>query len=290
MNRKRLNTIIKATTILIAVSVGSIFGGIIDAEATTKNLEQELISVVNEYGDEEVVIEDGISLRKGEKLDLSKYKGWKVSNESILSLENGVATPKNTGTVFLSNKIGNKVHIIEVYVPSSNATYVQPNNTKVDRNYYKVFIDPGHGGYDNGAEGNGLYEDNLTLQISQKVKKLLVDRGIEVKMSRENDTFVGLGERAEMANAYGADLYVSPHINSFTSASANGIETYYHRDKGAYKPLSDNIQSNAIKETGAYNRGVKNANFAVLRESKMPSSLFEAGFISNPQEAAKMAT
>ncbi|MGL4847805.1 MAG: SH3 domain-containing protein [Clostridium sp.] len=290
MNRKRLKTIIKATAVLIAISAGSIFGGIIDAEATTKNLEQELISVVNEYGNDDVVIEDGISLRRGEKLDLSKHEGWKLSNENTLALENGVATPKNAGTVFLSNKIGDKVHIVEVYVPSNNAVYVQANSRKVSRDHYKVFIDPGHGGYDNGADGNGLYEDNLTLQISQKVRKLLVDRGIEVKMSRESDVFVGLGERAEMANNYGADLFVSPHINSFTSANANGIETYYHRDKGAHKPLSDNIQNNAIKETGAYNRGVKNANFAVLRESNMPSSLFEAGFISNPQEAAKMAS
>ena len=69
-----------------------------------------------------------------------------------------------------------------------------------------------------------------------------------------------------LGNAYGADVFVSPHINSFNGASAKGIETYYHLNKSSERPLSSNIQENAIKETGAVNRGVKSANFAVIRE------------------------
>ena len=291
MNRRKLNAIIKATAVIIAVSIGTIFSGGIKAHAST-NLEREFKSVIDKYNKNEVVIENGISLRKGETLDLSKYPGWDMSNKNTVSInDKGIVTPKNEGTVYLSKKIGDKVHVVEVYVPSSSTSYsIKPFSNTVDRNYYKVFIDPGHGGYDDGSSGNGLLEDELNLQIGLKLQKKLEARGIEVKMSRTTDEYLSLGERAEMANEYGADIFVSNHINSFDQASANGIETYYHRDKSSHKPLSDDIQNNAIKQTGAVNRGVKNANFAVLRESTMPSSLFEAGFISNKAEASKLGS
>ncbi|WP_054199267.1 SH3 domain-containing protein [Clostridium baratii] len=291
MNRKKLNAIIKATAVIIAVSIGTIFSGGIKAHASTK-LEGEFKSVIDKYNKNEVVIENGISLRMGETLDLSKYPGWDMSNKNTVSIsDEGIVTPKNEGTVYLSKKIGDKVHVVEVYVPNSSTSYsIKPFSNTVDRNYYKVFIDPGHGGYDDGSSGNGLLEDELNLQIGLKLQKKLEARGIEVKMSRTTDEYLSLGERAEMANEYGADIFVSNHINSFDQASANGIETYYHRDKSSHKPLSDDIQNNAIKQTGAVNRGVKNANFAVLRESTMPSSLFEAGFISNKAEASKLGS
>ncbi|CUQ16558.1 SH3 domain-containing protein [Clostridium baratii] len=291
MNRRKLNAIIKATAVIIAVSIGTIFSGGIKAHAST-NLEREFKSVIDKYNKNEVVIENGISLRKGETLDLSKCPGWDMSNKNTVSInDKGIVTPKNEGTVYLSKKIGDKVHVVEVYVPNSSTSYsIKPFSNTVDRNYYKVFIDPGHGGYDDGSSGNGLLEDELNLQIGLKLQKKLEARGIEVKMSRTTDEYLSLGERAEMANEYGADIFVSNHINSFDQASANGIETYYHRDKSSHKPLSDDIQNNAIKQTGAVNRGVKNANFAVLRESTMPSSLFEAGFISNKAEASKLGS
>ena len=291
MNRRKLNAIIKATAVIIAVSIGTIFSGGIKAHASTK-FEGEFKSVIDKYNKNEVVIENGISLRMGETLDLSKYPGWDMSNKNTVSIsDEGIVTPKNEGTVYLSKKIGDKVHVVEVYVPNSSTSYsIKPFSNTVDRNYYKVFIDPGHGGYDDGSSGNGLLEDELNLQIGLKLQKKLEARGIEVKMSRTTDEYLSLGERAEMANEYGADIFVSNHINSFDQASANGIETYYHRDKSSHKPLSDDIQNNAIKQTGAVNRGVKNANFAVLRESTMPSSLFEAGFISNKAEASKLGS
>ncbi|MGL4569570.1 MAG: N-acetylmuramoyl-L-alanine amidase, partial [Clostridium sp.] len=291
MNRGKLNTIIKTTAIIIAVSVGTIFSGGISAHAST-NLENEFLSVINKYKKSEVVVENGVSLRKGEKLDLSKYPGWDMSNKETVSIsDNGIITPKNEGTVYISKKIGDKVHVVEIYVPSNSTSYaIKPYSSAVDRNYYKVFIDPGHGGYDDGAAGNGLLEDELNLQISLKVQKKLEAKGIQVKMSRTSDEYLSLGERTDMANKYGADVFISNHINSFEQESANGIETYYHRDKSSHKSLSDNIQNNAIKETGAVNRGVKNANFAVLRESTMTSSLVEAGFISNKAEASKLKT
>ncbi|WP_024614768.1 N-acetylmuramoyl-L-alanine amidase, partial [Clostridium sp. Ade.TY] len=289
MKSKKLKMIIKTTLIMLAISVSPLYGKVAFAD-NISNLEQQFLLVTDGYNSDEIVVENGISLKFGETLNLSKYKNAKMSNSNIISIsETGIVTPKKEGTVYLSKKIGNKIHVMEIYVSSNNKSdYFTRSSKEVDRNYYKVFIDPGHGGHDDGASSFGLKEDELNLKIGLKIQKKLEAKGIEVKMSRTSDEYLSLDERAKMANEYGADIFVSNHINSFEKDSAYGIETYYHRDKSPHKPLSDNIQENAIKETGAFNRGVKNANFAVLRESEMTSSLFEAGFISNKVESDKL--
>ncbi|MDQ0150487.1 N-acetylmuramoyl-L-alanine amidase [Eubacterium multiforme] len=286
MKREKLKRIIKTTLFMLAISLIPIGGKITDADSKV-GLENQFLSVINGYDREKVIVENGVSLKFGETLDLSKYRDFKMSNKYTVDIKDGIVIPKKEGTVYLSKKNGDKLHVIEVYVSNSKEKYYLKNN-KVDRNYYKVFIDPGHGGHDDGSSAFGLKEDELNLKIGLKIQKRLEDKGIEVKMSRSSDEYISLIDRSKMANEYGADLLVSNHINSFTSGSAHGIETYYHKNKSKHKPLSDNIQNNSIKETGAYNRGVKNANFAVLRESEMPSSLFEGGFISNKTESAKL--
>ena len=286
MRREKLKRIIKTTLFMLAISLIPIGGKITDADSKL-GLENEFLSVTNGHDREKIIVENGISLKFGEILDLSKYSDFKMSNEHTVTINNGIVTPKNEGTVYLSQKKGDKLHVIEVYV-SNDKGKVNSKSSEVDRNYYKVFIDPGHGGHDDGSSAFGLKEDELNLKIGLKIQKRLESKGIEVKMSRSSDKYVSLIDRTEMANEYGADLFVSNHINSFDSGSAHGIETYYHSKKSNHKPLSDNIQNNSIKETGAYNRGVKNENFAVLRESEMPSSLFEGGFISNKTESEKL--
>ncbi|MGL6108093.1 N-acetylmuramoyl-L-alanine amidase [Romboutsia sp.] len=252
--------------------------------------EAEFIKVTNKYNFENIIVENGISLRKGENLDLSQFPGWEISNNQTVEINNDIVSPINEGTVYLSNEIDGKVHIIEVYVPDGQPEMLSSQNSKESRrNYYKVFIDAGHGGSDSGASGFGNYEDELNLQVAKRVQSKLVQKGIEVQMSRTTDVFLSLSERANLANSYGADAFVSIHQNSASEASANGIETFHHTNKTSHKPLSANIQTNAIKETGAKDRGVKNANFAVLRETVMPSSLFESGFISNQVESANLA-
>ena len=79
----------------------------------------------------------------------------------------------------------------------------------------KLVIDAGHGGYDSGAVGNGLVEKNLTLQIARRVRDILtVNYPITIKMTRDSDVFISLSERANIANAFGADYFISFHINS----------------------------------------------------------------------------
>ena len=254
------------------------------------SIEDEFLSVINKYDLKDVVVEPGIYLTKGETLDLSQYPNWELSdNETIDINSNGIAKAINEGTVFLSQRIGQKVYIIEIYVNSSVSTLNIRSKEDQPREYYKVFIDAGHGGSDPGALGFGYRESDLNLQIAKKIESKLKSRGIDVKMSRTSDIYYSLSERAEMANDYGADAFVSIHQNSAESTSANGIETYYNRNKEEEKPLSNDVQTQVINKTGATNRGVKNAGFTVLVKSNMISALVECGFISNESEVKNLS-
>ena len=254
------------------------------------SIEDEFSSVINKYDLKDVVVEPGVYLTKGETLDLSQYPNWELSdNETIEINSNGIAKAVNEGTVFLSQRIGEKVYIVEIYVPSEISKVNIESRGAQPRGYYKVFIDAGHGGTDPGALGYGYRESDLNLQVAKKVESKLKSKGIDVKMSRSSDIFYSLSERAEMANDYGADAFVSIHQNSAEAKSANGIETYYNRNKEEDKPLSNDIQTQVISQTGANNRGVKNAEFTVLVKSKMISALVECGFITNELEVKKLS-
>ena len=254
------------------------------------SIEDEFSSVINKYDLKDIVVEPGVYLTKGETLDLSQYPNWELSdNETIEINSNGIARAVNEGTVFLSQRIGEKVYIVEIYVPSEISKVNIESRGAQPRGYYKVFIDAGHGGTDPGALGYGYRESDLNLQVAKKVESKLKSKGIDVKMSRSSDIFYSLSERAEMANDYGADAFVSIHQNSAEAKSANGIETYYNRNKEEDKPLSNDIQTQVISQTGANNRGVKNAEFTVLLKSKMISALVECGFITNELEVKKLS-
>jgi len=87
----------------------------------------------------------------------------------------------------------------------------------------KVFLDPGHGGSDPGAVANGLKEKNLTLAIAKECASVLKASGVTVKMSRTGDTYPSLSARCQAANSWGADLFVSIHINA---GGGTGFESF----------------------------------------------------------------
>lgn len=144
----------------------------------------------------------------------------------------------------------------------------------------KVYMDCGHGGYDSGAIGvNNVLEKNIVLIVGKKVESKCKNCGIEVRMSRDTDVFKSLNYRTDDANKWGADAFVSIHCNSFNT-SAKGLETYCYKLK--YRALADSIHSE-IKSAGLYNldRGVKEGNLHVVRESNMDACLVELAFIDN---------
>ncbi|EQK43958.1 hypothetical protein C672_2902 [[Clostridium] bifermentans ATCC 638] len=287
--RKR-NKILKNVLSIGLICTLSIIGSSKISNAN-ESTESELNSVIQSYGDSKLDVEDGISLHIGEIADFSKNPNWKLSKEGVVSLsESGQLKAIGSGTVFLSQKIGDKVHIIEIYVPAmeQKASRFYSAEGSPKRDYYKVFVDAGHGGKDSGATGFGKNEAELNLEVAKRVEKKLEEKNIQVKMSRETNEFIELGDRSRLANNYNPDVFVSIHQNSADDESANGIETYCHPDKKMYKPLALEIQNNAIAQTGARNREVKYSNLSVLRETNMPSALFESGFISNRAEYNKL--
>ena len=149
----------------------------------------------------------------------------------------------------------------------------------------KVFIDPGHGGYDPGALGNGLQEKDVVLAISKKLGMKLNSYGISVQYSRTTDTFVDLDPRAQQANNWGANLFVSIHANSAT-ASASGTECYTKPAADSKtKQLSANVAQSISSKLGISNRGHKEEVWRVLMSSNMPAILVETAFISNSGDA-----
>jgi N-acetylmuramoyl-L-alanine amidase len=156
----------------------------------------------------------------------------------------------------------------------------------------RIFIDPGHegvlSGYDPGAVGNGLKEADLTLAIAKLARdKLLKYNGVQVKLSREGNKKLTLSQRAKMANDWGADIFISIHINA---GGGVGFESFIFNGNvsEATRANQNVIHQEIIRATGWNDRGKKRANFAVLRQTKMPALLTENGFIDNKTDANKL--
>ncbi|HEV8339250.1 MAG TPA: N-acetylmuramoyl-L-alanine amidase family protein [bacterium] len=150
-----------------------------------------------------------------------------------------------------------------------------------------VVIDPGHGGKDPGAIGpTGLMEKHVTLDIGLRVRRLLVEDGVRVVMTRETDVYIELADRARIARERGGTVFVSLHTNANTLAAVNGSETYYLTPLSL--SLAQMIQDELARALGLPSRGIKTANFLVLRENTLPSVLVEVAFISHPQEEARL--
>ena len=263
------------------------------AEGIYNVSESDLIKLLEKYKDEEIVLEDGLVLTVGQAINLPIDEGWTIYNENVAEIVDGELVGKSVGSTFVSQQTEDTVYILEVCITEegiSTASYARSNVKNVDRDYYKVFIDPGHGGVDNGAVQNGVLEDEINLQISKKIEAKLKAKGVEVKMSRYDDTYLSLTDRTYMANKEGSDVFVSIHQNSATNSSAKGIETYYYSTRQDSKELATDIQNDLIQATNATDRGVKTANYAVIKTASMSSSLVECGFISNPTEAQNLSS
>lgn len=193
-----------------------------------------------------------------------------------------------------------------------------------------IVIDPGHGGKDVGASGAaGLLEKDVTLAIARKLSHALASKtGARIVLTRDDDTLISLDQRTAVANQYKADLFLSVHLNAAVVKNAKGSETYFlsleasdelarkaaETENASVSSTSANdlnlilwdlahqayveessrfaqtIQEEMNAATGVANRGVKQAPFKVLVGATMPAALVEIGFVSNPEEEAKLQT
>ena len=151
---------------------------------------------------------------------------------------------------------------------------------------YIVDLDAGHGGKDPGAVGNGLNEKDINLSVVLLVGEILKKKNIEVIYSRATDVFVELHHRTQKANTVKADVFASIHCNSASNPLARGVETFHYANSKESARLAKIVQDSLVA-TKLYsaNRGVKTADFHVIRASNMPACLVELGFINNIDDA-----
>lgn|GEM_PF-4006326 len=158
------------------------------------------------------------------------------------------------------------------------------SDSETAKDTFKIVIDPGHGGKDPGSTGfSGIFEKVSNLAIAERVYDLLLeDSRFEVRMTRTDDTFVELEDRAGMANDWPADAFVSIHGNAYEDSSVSGSETFYRYDNGLL--LAEAIHEELVDAMGFRDRGIRLNELKVLTLSKVPSLLIETGYLSNVAE------
>lgn len=233
----------------------------------------------------------------------------------------------NGTKIFLAQPIGknkrNRCHISSIDVEKTLKPLLKPEILKKwsTKGKFTIVIDPGHGGKAQGAENKSLKMDEKTwtLRTALRLKDILSSQGKNVFLTREKDNDMSLESRAQLAIDKEADLFVSIHYNASSTSSASGLETY--TSPFPYTPSTDRekilpideavypvnqydayntllaffIQKNTCQSTGLYDRGARKARFVVIRggtsgSKACPSILIECGFISNPEEAKRIAT
>src|SRR3954468_20044881 len=146
-----------------------------------------------------------------------------------------------------------------------------------------IVVDAGHGGFDRGGvPGQRISEKDKTLDVAQRLKRILRAQGYRVVMTRDSDVFIPLGTRCSIANQFRDAQFVSIHFNCASRVGANGIETYYYR--GDSSGLAASIHRNVVSISPSENRGIRRRGFYVLRRTAIPSVLVECGFLTNPTE------
>lgn len=224
------------------------------------------------------------------------------------------------GEVYINNGVIDRITSIP-YDPSEKAGYIivhlkeearyksiSPEETReivlelsAVPSLYKdtlIVIDPGHGGADPGANHGGVKEKDINIDVSHRLRTLLEGMGFRTLMIREDDSFVDLYERADIANAAKGDLYISVHSNAHeTNSSICGVETLYYPSQKSKLDNRDNytlaniIQQELLRELKTVDRGlIPREGLVVTRETKMPAVIAELGFLTNSQERALLST
>ena len=189
---------------------------------------------------------------------------------------------------------------------------LRPNRIRGANAIRTVVIDPGHGGYDHGATSIYGNEKDFALDVGLRLRALLQRKGLNVQMTRSDDTFIPLEERAAFGNRFRDGIFVAIHFNA-GSDFGTGIETYtlaprYVPSTGDDSPsascmvqcagniedpenmaLATAMHASLLSRLPMVDRGIKRARFCVLRLSTIPAVLVEGGFVSNPAEAARIA-
>ncbi|MGG6312432.1 N-acetylmuramoyl-L-alanine amidase [Paenibacillus macerans] len=171
--------------------------------------------------------------------------------------------------------------VVKLPSPLSETNQVAPSK-------FRIVIDAGHGGKDPGATGNsGAYEKEFNLSLAQHLYQLLEqDPMFETRMTREDDQFIELEDRAAIANDWNADALVSIHANTYEDPSVSGTEAlYYHNNS---KALAGTLQEQVATALDIRDRGVKKEQLVILSKAQVPAVIVEMGYLTNQEEENKL--
>ena len=177
-----------------------------------------------------------------------------------------------------------------------------------------VVIDAGHGGQDSGAIRDGVLEKDLTLDVARRLEQLMRARGLRTKLTRPDDQYVSLADRAASANQERDCVFVSIHFDEGARAAATGVNTYFAARQATgtpvlpswvpfVQPVSDEpgknfesqslagfVQEALVLRTRAVDRGTRSQQFYVIANVRHPAVLVEGGFLSNNEDITKLRT
>lgn len=155
---------------------------------------------------------------------------------------------------------------------------------------FVIALDPGHGGEDIGMSNGDVTEKAVTLAICEKVKVMLESQGYEVVMTRSEDSYIAKEDRVSLVNSSSADLLVSVHCGySDTDASQSGAVLHYQAGSGESEALAAQIEDHLVQEAGVTDGGSKAGSYTILTDTQVPAVLVEAGYLSNAEEASRLA-
>ena len=248
-------------------------------------------------------LKSGGYMAKNEWIYDSSYQAWFYLDRNGLYVTGSHVI---NGALHSFNGNGAWIREIKENTASNELPFATSNYQKV------IFLDPGHGGKDPGAQYLGLKEKDLTLQVSQQLKTKLESLGYTVIMSRSTDVFVDfVTERSKMSNETNADMFISIHFNATghgLDSGEDGIQTYIYQPTGnipsvinkkwhdnptrlkySYK-LGSYIHQSVLATTQAKDAGLLAKSFAVLRETNKPAVLLELGYMDDSKESQKIRT
>jgi len=286
--------------------VVKVYGGMLDPGTIARSTPQGLVNAVSSRQERGHALID-VSLSEL----ASRYQSFTEDAGATIVLR-----IQEAPVTLIPDPVPRGPHLVETLPPDSAGREIDVR---------RVVIDPGHGGGEPGARGVGdLVEKDVTLAVARQLEAILERReDIEVILTREDDSFLGLVERTERANREGADLFISLHCNAWANPSARGVETYFlspakskwdaevarSENSGAAAAedldfilwdlvqnlyiqesatLAEAVQTRLAEDLGMPNRGVKQAGFRVLVGAFMPAILVELGFLTNRDDAAKL--